>query len=143
MALKFMKLLLRILFLLLLVISFSCEEKGIGLNCSDCLETEPVEAELEIKLDRNNYAQTVVRIYEGNLEDSVLIGTFNQSSAKLYQEVSINKTYTVTATYLISDVTYVAVDSATPRVKYVKDQCDDPCYFVYDKILNLRLRYTK
>lgn len=143
MALKFMKLLLRILFLLLLVISFSCEEQGIGLNCSDCLETEPVEAELEIKLDRNNYAQTVVRIYEGNLEDSVLIGTFNQSSAKLYHEVSINKKYTVTATYLISDVTYVAVDSATPRVKYVKDQCDDPCYFVYDKILNLRLRYTK
>jgi hypothetical protein len=58
-------------------------------------------------------------------------------------DVPINKKYTATATYYKSDIKYVAVDSATPRVKYDKNQCDDPCYFVYDRVVDLRLKYTK
>jgi len=55
--------------------------------------------------------------------------------------VSLNKKYTVTATYQIDGDTYIAVDSAFPRVKYTKEQCEDPCYFVYDRIVDLRIKY--
>ena len=56
--------------------------------------------------------------------------------------VTLNKKYTLTATYYQPDNYYVAIDAATPRVKFEKNQCDDPCYFVYDKEIDLRLKYT-
>jgi len=56
--------------------------------------------------------------------------------------VSINKKYTITATYFFG-AKYTAVNSVTPRVRYSKDQCDDPCYYVYDKTVNLKLKYLK
>lgn len=134
----------RILILLIIVFLFSCEEQGLFVKCTDCSAEEPLNTNLEIKLDlsRNGF-YTLVKIYEGNLEDSILYRS--QSTNVTYSlkvPVSINKKYTVTATYNIPDNYYTTVDSATPRVKYEKDQCDDPCYFVYDKIVDLRLKYT-
>ncbi|HPT20751.1 MAG TPA: hypothetical protein PLR88_02305 [Bacteroidales bacterium] len=134
---------LRILFFLIVVFSFSCEEHGYNMKCSDCFEEEPEKAELEIKLGKDGYFKTLVKIYEGNLEDSVLLAKTETTSASFYYMVNLNKTYTATATYVESADTYIAVDSATPRVKYDEDKCDDPCYFVYDRILDLRLKYTK
>jgi hypothetical protein len=55
--------------------------------------------------------------------------------------VTLNKKYTATAMYYYADNNYVVVDSAFPKVKYEKDQCNDPCYFVYDRVVNLRLHY--
>jgi len=138
-----MNLILKTLFFLIIAVSFSCEENGLNIDCSDCLEEEPEKTMLEIKLDHYSYSKTVVKIYEGNLEDSVLVGTFTPTSSTFVHEVTVNKKYTVTATYIISDDTYIAVDSATPRVKYDKNKCEEACYFVYDKDLNLRLKYTK
>ena len=135
----------RILILLTFAFFFSCEEQGAFIKCADCSAEEPVNTNLEIKLDlSSNGFYTLVKIYEGNLEDSIL---YNSQSTKanysLKVPVAINKKYTVTATYYIPDNYYTTVDSATPRVKYEKNQCDDPCYFVYDKVVDLRLKYTK
>jgi hypothetical protein len=143
MVLGTMQRILRIIFLLILVVCFSCEEQGLFVRCPDCTADEPVSTEIEVKLEINNYSETIIQIYEGNLEDGLLLGTYQSSSTIFRHSVSINKKYTVTATYYILNDKYVAVDSATPRVKYNKDQCDDPCYFVYDRICDLRLKYTK
>jgi hypothetical protein len=134
----------RILILLTFVFFFSCEEQGLFIKCSDCSAEEPLNTNLEIKLDLNkNGLYTLVKIYEGNLEDSILYKSQSTNiTYSLKVPVSINKKYTVTATYYIHDNYYTTVDSATPRVKYEKDQCDDPCYFVYDKVVDLRLKYT-
>jgi hypothetical protein len=134
---------LRTFFFLLLVVSFSCEDQTFIIPCSDCTESEPVEAELSVKLDSKHYYQALVEIWEGNLEDSILIGSAVAYSDTFVQQVTLNKKYTITATYHISDNTYIAVDSATPRVKYDKAQCDNPCYYVYDRKCDLRLKYTK
>ena len=134
----------RILILLTFACLFSCEEQGTFVKCSDCISEEPSKTDLEIKLDlsRNGF-YTLVKIYEGNLEDSILYSSQSTNATySLKVHVAINKKYTVTATYNISGNFYTAVDSATPKVKYEKDQCDDPCYFVYDRILDLRLKYT-
>jgi hypothetical protein len=94
-------------------------------------------------MDPDHYYEAQVEIWEGNLEDSILMGSYTSLSKTFTQQVTLNKKYTITATYYVSDSKYIAVDSATPRVKYEKAQCDDPCYYIYDKDCDLRLKYTK
>jgi hypothetical protein len=131
----------RISFLLILVVCFSCEEQGLFVKCADCTIEEPVKTDLEIKIDINHLgAATLINVYEGNLEDSVLYYSQYSSGSRALITVSLNKKYTVTASYYLNNDTYITVDSTIPKVKYTKDQCDDPCYFVYDKILDLRLK---
>jgi len=124
---------------------FSCEDPGvIVINCSDCLDEEPVTARLKIKLEEPGYGYgTIIRIYQGNLEDSILYDTFSSSFSQIYREVPLNKTYTLTASYYIRGYNYIAVNSVTPHVLYDKDNCEEPCYYVYDNNVNLRLKYTK
>lgn len=134
----------KIFFFLALVFCFSCEEQGWLVKCPDCTAEEPLEAILEIKLD-SKFKSTIIliNVYEGNIEDSVLFRSFETGRDYTDITVPLNKKYTVSSTYNSTDTYYIAVDSATPRVKYDKYQCDDPCYFVYDRIIDLRLKYTK
>ncbi|MGA2407332.1 MAG: hypothetical protein ABSF81_11365 [Bacteroidales bacterium] len=138
-----MKIIFKLLLFLILVFCFSCEEQGLFVKCPDCTAKEPDRTELEFKLDFSYRVTILIKIYEGNLDDSILLYSDRIFTAPFNYEVTINKKYTATATYDIQNNEYIAIDSATPRVKYEKEQCDDPCYFVYDKIIDLRLKYTK
>jgi hypothetical protein len=132
----------KLLIFVVLVFCFSCEEQGIIVKCSDCTLEEPFETELDIKLEEKYQgSQILINIYEGNLEDSVLYHSFTTGSPRPSITVTVNKKYTVTSTYYSQGTSYIAVDSATPRVTYNKDQCDEPCYFVYDRTIDLRLKY--
>lgn len=138
-----MKQIVRVISFFILVISFSCEDQGWVVRCSDCIADEPATAELSVDLDPDYYYGSVVRIWEGNLEDSILVDSYPSFNRTFTHEVTLNKKYTVTATYHISDDEYIAVDSATPRVRYAESQCDDPCYYLYDRTCDLRLKYTR
>jgi hypothetical protein len=134
-----------IIFLFLLII-FSCEKNGSIVNCNDCFAVEPVKVVVEVKLDPfraifESYAANIT-VYEGNMEDSLVIGSFDIPDAEWEFKVDINKKYTFTATYVSKTATYIAVDAIYPRVKYEKEQCQDPCYFVYDKKVDLRIKYS-
>ena len=130
-----------------LLISLSCDEKMFLVKCGECVENEPVEVLLDVKVDDHLGGTEVtpeIRIYEGNLEDSILLGTFKIQFLRLWQyNVPVNKKYTLTATYITGNAVYVAIDSATPRVRYESQKCENPCYYVYDKTVNLRIKYTK
>ncbi len=132
---------------LLMAVLFSCEDTGWLVNCEDCYPDEPEGATLELKLDDDPSvlsAGVVVKIYEGNIEDNTLVTSFKTFGASTNQDVILNKKYTISATYLTNEgTTYIAVDSATPRVRYEKSQCDEKCYFIYDKVIDLRIKYTK
>jgi hypothetical protein len=135
---------LKILFITAMVVCFSCQEQGFIVKCSECTTEEPIEATLKISLDVNNYSPaTIVRVYEGDLEDNIKYSTLNVdgSSSVTKIAVQLNKKYTVTATYTIQNVDYIVVDSATPRVRYDEEQCDNPCYYIYDRTVNLKLKY--
>jgi hypothetical protein len=134
------------IFFSLFIIVLSCDEKLLLIKCADCIETEPVEATLQVKLD--DYiggipVSSEVRIYQGNIEDSILFGRYSVNYNLFEQTVPINEKYTVSATYNNGKATYIAIDSATPRVRYDTQQCDNPCYYVYDNKVNLRIKYTK
>ena len=131
---------LKILLLLLIVVLFSCEKQGLIVKCPDCTKEEPVNILFNVKLDANYYGDTKINVYEGNLEDSILYKTYSSTGSSITIPVTINKLYTLTATYYIPGNYYVVVDSATPRVRFEKNQCDNPCYFVYDKVVDLRMK---
>jgi hypothetical protein len=134
----------KIAWLFIIILFFSCEKQGLFVKCSDCTTDEPVLADLQVKVDITDMEPAVlVNIYEGNLEDSILYVSYTAIRANSYTSVNINKQYTATATYFRSGIKYIAVDSALPRVRYDKNQCDNPCYFVYDDVVNLKLKYTK
>lgn len=140
-----MKITRKIYLLALLVFCFSCEDQGLIIKCPDCLEEEPFKTTMELKLNMYKYGSmaTLITVYEGNIEDNIVFDTFQTKDQNETVTVFLNKKYTITATYFVSPDTYIAVDSATPKVRYEKSQCDSPCYFVYDKVLDLRLKYTK
>ena len=134
----------KIILLIIILCCFSCEDNGLIVKCADCLDTEPVDAVLDIKVDPNYTSnETTINVYEGNIEDSVLYSTVTTSGSGASVKVTLNKKYTVTANYKEQNDFYVAIDAATPRVRFEKSQCDKPCYFIYDKVLDLRLKYTK
>jgi len=142
-----MKAFIRSVVFFILAVLLSCEDTALIINCEDCNTSEPQEAVLEIKLEDDpiNFSPSIlVSIYEGNIEDNALVSSFRTFGSSSSYSVVLNKKYSVTATYLTnSGTTYIAVDSATPRVKYEKSQCEEKCFYVYDKVIDLRIKYTK
>ncbi|MGB8492043.1 MAG: hypothetical protein WCE64_13385 [Bacteroidales bacterium] len=135
-----MKTFLKPVVFLLLTFCFSCEKQGWIVDCSTCVSQEPTSAILEIRT-REIGSSPIVNVYRGELEDSVLVATLNVSYGQTKMEADLNELYTLTATYFVDGIKYIVVNSVTPGLKYVKDQCDDPCYFVYNNKVDLRLKY--
>lgn len=141
---KYMRLSLRIAAFLILCASFSCEKlESLFIYCPDCRSEEPLDAKLEIILNES-YSFTPVRIkvFEGNLEDNNLTSESGVTSLRLSIYVPLNKIYTLTAEYISGTSSYIVVNSVFPRVRYNEDQCDGPCYIVYDDVVDLKLKYT-
>jgi hypothetical protein len=139
-----MKNIVRSIFLLSLISITSCEDNGMIVNCQECATEEPVNAEIEIKLDIQTYGDPVIiNVYDGNIEEGVINSTHTAGGNRITIVLRINKRYTFSAIYSTPTGSYTVIDSALPRVAYNKDQCDDPCFYVYDKVVNLRLKYTK
>ena len=132
------------LIFIFMVLLFSCEDIAtLVVDCSKCKADEPSEAEIDIRLS-DSYSPIAINIYEGNLEDSILYRSFTTIGKSTTYSLPLNKKFTFTAKYYkVSGEYYYAVNSTTAHVKYIKDQCDNACYFVYDNTVNLRLKYTK
>ena len=131
---------IKIFLLLFAAVIFSCEEQGTFANCDDCGLDEPITATLEFTLNHPESTIKKVLVYEGNIEDSILYASLSTSGTKLTLIVNINKLYSATATYYIPGDYFRVTDSATPRARYTENQCEEPCYYVYDKKLDLRLK---
>ena len=146
MVLNEMKKILLYIFIIFFTVFFSCDETAFLVNCHDCYPDEPESATLVLKLDKNFSGglqpAAVVRIYLGNIEDKTVLNTFYVSHRNWEIDVALNRKYTITATYTDNHGTkYTAVDTAYPRVKYEKNQCENPCYYVYDRFVNLTIKY--
>jgi len=126
---------------LIVVVLFSCEKMGLFVDCTRCEADEPIEAQISLRVS-TDYGEAYVNIYQGYLEDSILVRSLRTSSETTFY-LPVNKNYTFAARYIIAGNVYFAINSITPRVRYVKDQCDDPCYYVYDNEVDLRLKSWK
>ena len=133
-----------------MLILFSCEE-GYLTDCSECKAGAPEDASLEILIGYPHHTvlNMVVTIYDGTIEDNIVIVRYNYgdlyADGDLYPErrvvVVLYKNYTATAEFTYNGQKYLTMAAICPKVRYEKNACDDPCYYVYDNILDLRLRY--
>jgi hypothetical protein len=139
---KYLRILSGALTFIIMVLLFSCEDIIIYVDCTKCKPDEQKDAEIEIKVS-SNFSVVEINIFEGNIEDSILYKSVFTYGSSTTVTLPLNRSYTFSAKYLTSvgDI-YHVVNSITPRVKYVEDQCDEPCYFVYDNKINLKLKYN-
>jgi hypothetical protein len=142
---KYIKTVSGALIYILMVLLFSCEDMAtLVIDCSKCKADEPSDAVVDIKLSDSYNTPTIINIYEGNLEDSILYRSLTTTGKSTTFSLPLNKKFTFTARYYIAGGEYYyAVNSITPHVKHIENQCDNACYFVYDNTVNLRLKYTK
>ena len=133
-----------ILFPVILLL-LSCEKQDTFLSCSDCTATEPAVVKITVNVDPFEPPDlpTEIRVYQGELEDSILLQKIISQNGPIEVSVYINKKYTVTATYRIKERTYIAIDSTTPKVGLESKRCDNPCYYPYNNSVDLRLRYSR
>ncbi len=134
----------------MMVIIFSCEDEYniTIINCNECTAEEPLLANVNIHL-RDPYelgssnGTILIDIYEGNFEDQVLFRSIQASNKLTNIILSINKKYTLAASYLIDNKKYIVINSITPKVKYSENYCDEPCYYTSPRNISLKLKYTK
>jgi hypothetical protein len=138
---NFIKIISGTVIFILMTFLFSCEDIVI-IKCTECTSEEPLTAYLEITLDVTS-GGSFISLYEGNLENGIILTQFANFSNNAYYKVPLNKSYTLTAEYKIEGSTYIVVNSVMPKVRFDEDQCTEPCYFIYDKKIDLRLKYTK
>lgn len=132
--------LLATLFLLL----FSCEE-GYLTDCDECYTSSDYNVVLKIRYRNEEYVPVnpVVTLYDGNISDSVVIEKFRITDLYSYIDfyAILYKDYSAMLEYTYNGQKYAAVASACPKVRYDETTCEEPCWYVYDNVLDLRLRY--
>jgi Mg2+ and Co2+ transporter CorA len=129
---------------LALLLLFSCEE-GYITDCDECDPDGINQPQLMIYIRNSEYEPTnpLVTIYEGAIEDSIVLKRINVDVSYSYitYDAVLFKDYTVTLEFFLNSVKYVAIGAAYPKVRYDEKTCDEPCYYLYDNIIDLRLRY--
>lgn len=123
---------------------FSCEEDYMT-DCRECDPEYPVQPVLEI-LYRN--PETIppnpkVTLFEGAIEDSIIIRIFyiEEPVSFLTFDAILYKDYSATLEFIFEGQKYITTGAARPKVRYDETSCDEPCYYVYDNVIDLRLRY--
>ncbi len=132
------------IFLLILTLLFSCEDSKNYSDCDNCVSEEPDQAIITAELDNSNIDGIYIMVYEGRIEDNIVFDSIRvYHSTKYEKRVSLNRMYTITATYFVNNKSYTVVNSTTPRVRYTETMCEEPCYFVYDRLVDLTRKYEK
>ncbi len=122
---------------------FSCEE-GYLTDCSECKAGAPENAGLKILVGYPHHTvqNMIVTIYEGAIEDNIVIVRYNYADLNTERRVVVvlYKDYSATAEFTYNGQKYLTTAAVCPKVRYEKNACGDPCYYVYDNVLDLRLR---
>lgn len=128
----------------LLTLLFSCEDSFVG-NCSECYPEGVPAVKLKILYRNPDYipVNPKVTLYEGAVEDGKIIQEYIIGEAFSYIEVDaiLYKDYSATLEYYRDSRRYISTAGACPKTGYDKNSCDEPCYFLYDNIIDLRPRY--
>jgi len=130
---------------LFFLLFFSCED-GFVTDCRECYEEGIGDVQLELILGGSPVYEPfykTVTIFEGAIEDSLILNRFGTELAYMTIDAMLYKNYTVTLKFSISGKEYIAVDAVCPKVRYDESSCDQPCYYIYDNVADLRLRYDK
>lgn len=129
---------------LVLTLLLSCEDSLTG-DCNECYPGGIPPAKLIILYMNPDYvpANPVVTLYEGSVEDGIIISTYVIDVGISFLEVDAlyYKDYSATLEFFHEGQKYITTAGACPQSGYDESTCEEPCYFIYDNVLDLRLRY--
>lgn len=128
----------------MLLLTLSCEE-GYITDCSACYTSNNYEVILWIKYQtlEDITGLPVVTLYEGNVNDSLILDRFyvTDSYSAIRYHAILYKDYSATLEFTIDDHRYKTTAAACPKVRYDETTCDEPCWYIYDNVIDLRIRY--
>lgn len=128
----------------IILLLFSCEEEYLT-NCSQCDTSDNYAVRLRISLRNPERIpeNPVVTLYEGPVSDGIILERYNiiDPNAVIYYNAILYKDYSATLEVRYDGKNYVTTAGACPKVRYDETTCEEPCWYVYDNILDLRLRY--
>lgn len=126
----------------LLLTMNTCEELR-PVQCDSCYEEIPsnIYLEVELSVEMTYRLPAIVTIYEGPIEDNVVLDVLETNSRMFRYPALKYKDYTFTVEYEIKDRNYIVVASARPEIIYDDSSCSVPCYYVINNYVDLRLRY--
>lgn len=136
-----MRALIKTSLFLLLISQTSCEDMNFY-NCNNCFEDEPYECELEITLSTvyNAVENYYITVYLGKVEDNNII--YEQDVTDSFSlTLPLNSEYSVKAIYTRNGNDYVSINSSFPKVKYLDNYCETPCYIIKGDKIDMRLKY--
>ena len=136
-----------ILVSLFLATSFlGCEKfvDTINIDCSECEFSEPDYGYLELTFSKHNLPSGIpFVVYEGKIEENKIVLMDTSFNTTHYIEgLGLKKYYSVKATYHSKDgMRYNVVDGSKIKSKYTTDACDDDCWVIVGKDINLTIKY--
>jgi hypothetical protein len=130
---------------LVVMLLFSCEG-GSATNCRECTPGSIGNVSLKIYVRNPEAIPTnpIITLYEGAIEDSIVLRHYSMDdpyALTFYYDAMLYKNYTATVEFYFNGHKYVMIDAACPRVRYDETSCNEPCYYIYDNVIDLRLRY--
>jgi len=133
-------------FILFIGILYSCEgwSETINVNCSECEPFEPEDGEIELNFSKD-YIMDGVRfvVYEGEVEENKILLIDSSYSVKHYvTDLPLDKYYSVKAGYRTKDsIFYNVINGTTIKSKYIPESCNDECWIVIGKKIDLEIKY--
>lgn len=128
----------------ILLLLFSCEE-GFITDCNDCYTSDDYQVILTIKYQGTTYVPigALITLYEGPVGDNLVLEKFyvKDPYSEIRYPAVLYKDYSATIEYTYADRHFILTAGACPKVKYDETTCEEPCYYVYDNVLDLTLRY--
>jgi hypothetical protein len=126
--------------------TISCYDQIFPLiDCENCLTEEPVLTQIRVEVLPSQNLQlfggVIINVYEGDDTTGTKIHSYLPVDDNSTVDVAPNRTYTFEAIFKLDGRTYRTIDSARPAVKYSESECDEPCWYVYNNKVNLKLKY--
>ncbi len=132
-----------LLIVFLLLVIFSCE-KGYITDCRECSTDGIGDVKLKLYIGSTSYdpASRRITVYEGAIEDSLILSRFSTHAGYIEYDALLYKDYTVTVEFVRNGKTNISIDAACPQLRYDENTCNEPCYYIYGNIIDVRLRYN-
>jgi hypothetical protein len=131
-----------VIFIVLIMFIFGCKpEYSFEYNASTCLPAKPLSFTIhpKITLDYEN-KHIPVTVYLGSIDDNniVIERTLSKEVTGLYLKTETY--YTIVAKYIRNGRTHFVINSIEIEVVKNCEDCPDPCFYVYAREIDLRLK---
>ena len=132
------------LIIIVIIIAFhSCSaENLIEFNCEECYIDKPLYTTAQANLTINHENQEIpITIYRGSPDSNEIVFSDTITDKTLWIDIENQVEYTFVARYTRNGRTHYVTNTLKTRVDFYPESCSDPCYFVTNKMVNLRVKY--